>query len=212
MVVRSKEHGIASRRNFAFLVRRARLLLGETQSEFADHFGVETSTVSRWERGLVKPLPKALAEITKIATKTDPFHSEDVIRASPVFKYLAALSDLSSPLVVSKGFAAYLAEVGYTFEDFLNRHTEGLWAHPGEPIYEVSVSRCLREIENDPRWRRGEISHAEFRGFAKALNVNAWVRGLVAPLPDKDNVALFEAVVDRSQVDGTFTRLVPFHH
>jgi transcriptional regulator with XRE-family HTH domain len=77
-------------RNFAFLVRRARLLLGETQSEFAARFGVETSTVPRWERGFVKPRPKALAQITKMATKTDPFRSEDVIMASPVIKFMAS--------------------------------------------------------------------------------------------------------------------------
>ena len=76
-------------------------MLGETQSEFAARFGVETSTVSRWERGLVKPRPNALAQITKMATKTDPFHSEDVIRASPAIKFVAPLNDLTSPLFIS---------------------------------------------------------------------------------------------------------------
>ena len=59
---------------------------------------------------------------------------------------------------------------------------------------------------------RGEIAYAEFRGFGKAIN--AWTRGLAAPLldPDKGDVALIEAVVDRSQLDsdGRFVRLVPF--
>jgi transcriptional regulator with XRE-family HTH domain len=184
--------------------------LGETQSEFADHFDVETSTVSRWERAIVKPLPKALAEITKIATRTDPFHSEDIIRASPVIKFLALLNDLTVPLVVSKGFAEHLEAIGLSFRQFLKDQGKGVWARPDDPIYKVSVSRCLKDIEKDPRWLRGEIVYAEFSGFAKTLK--SWSRGLVAPLPDKGDVALVEAVADRSQSDsdGYFIRLVPF--
>ena len=44
--------------------------------------------------------------------------------------------------------------------------------------------------------------------------INAWIRGLAAPLLDSDkgDVALIEAVPDRSQSDrdGQFVRLVPF--
>ena len=211
MCAQSTEHLIAFRKNSAFLVRRARLLLGETQSEFADHFGVETSTVSRWERGFVKPRPRALAEITKMATKTDPFRSEDVIMASPVIKFLAPLSDLTTPLMVSKGFTEALGELGYTFKDFLTRHGKDLWARPSERIYGISTGQCLRDIQKDPRWLRGEIAYAEFRGFGKATN--AWIRGLAVPLlePDKGDVALIEGVTDRSQVDrdGQFVRFVP---
>jgi transcriptional regulator with XRE-family HTH domain len=212
MRAQGKEHVIAFRKNSAFLVRRARLLLGETQSEFADHFGVETSTVSRWERGLVMPRPRALAEITKMATKTDPFRSKDVIMASPIIKFLAPLNDLTTPLVVSKGFTEVLGELGYTFKDFLTRRGKELWARPNERIYGISTGQCLRDIQRDPRWLRGEIAYAEFRGFGKAMNT--WVRGLAAPLldPDKGDVALVEAVADRSQSDsdGHFIRLVPF--
>ena len=156
-------------------MRRARLLLGETQSEFAVRFGVETSTVSRWERGFVKPRPKALAQITMMATKTDPFRSEDVIMASPVIKFMAPLNDLTNTLMISKGLAEVLAELGYTSTDFLTRRKE-LWARPSDHIYGISIVRCLTDIETDPRWLRGEIAYAEFRGFAKAIN--AWARGL----------------------------------
>jgi transcriptional regulator with XRE-family HTH domain len=212
MCAQRKEHLVAFRKNSAFLVRRARLLLGETQSDFANRFGVETSTVSRWERGLVKPRPRALAEITKMATKTGPFRSEDVIMASPVIKFLAPLNDLTTPLMVSKGFTEVLGELGYTFSDFLARHGKELWARPSERIYAISTGRCLRDIQNDPRWLRGEIAYVEFRGFGKAIN--AWMRGLAAPLldPDKSDVALIEAVADRSQLDsdGQFVKLVPF--
>jgi transcriptional regulator with XRE-family HTH domain len=190
MCAQSKEHLIAFRKNSAFLVRRARLLLGETQSEFADHFGVETSTVSRWERGLVKPRPRALAEITKMATKTDPFRSEDVIRASPVIKFLAPLNDLTTPLMVSKGLIEVLGELGYTFKDFLTRQGKELWARPNERIYGISTGQCLRDIQKDPRWLRGEIAYAEFRGYwsscvsmaerRSALPTSMWL-GSLAP-------------------------------
>ena len=150
----------------------------------------------------MKPRPRALAEITKIATKTDPFRSEDVIMASPVIKFLAPLNDLTTPLMISKGLTEVLAELGYTSRDFLTRQGKELWARPNERIYWISTVRCLR----------GEIAYAEFRGFGKAMN--AWIRGLAAPLvdPDRGDVALIEAVADRSQLDsdGQFVRLVPF--
>jgi len=160
----------------------------------------------------VKPRPRALAEITKMATKTDPFRSEDVIRASPLIKFLAPLNDLATPLVASKGLIEVLEDLGYTFRDFVRRQGKELWARPNERIYPISTVRCLRDIEKDPRWLRGETAYAEFRGFGKAIN--AWIRGLAAPLvdPDKGDVALIEAVIDRSQLDsdGRFVRLVPF--
>jgi transcriptional regulator with XRE-family HTH domain len=130
-------------------VRRPRLLLGLTQSEFAEHFDVETSTVSRWERGLVMPMPKARAEITKIATRTDTFQSKVIIQVSPVFKYLSTRDNLHTPVVISKGVTAYLDQVGYTFHDFMQGRVP--WTQPDDPGYEVSASHCLREIEKDPR-------------------------------------------------------------
>jgi transcriptional regulator with XRE-family HTH domain len=202
---RRTEHEVASLRNFAFLVRRARLLLGLTQQEFAEHFDVETSTVSRWERGLVKPMPRALAEINKVATRSSPF-----IVASPVFKYLARLNNLTEPLVISQGVYDYLKAVGYTAEDFLKGNLKHVWTSPKDPVYEVSVLRLLTEIDKDPKWLKGEIAYAEFRGFGKRLN--GWARGLAAPLPDKDEVVLVELTPDAwDKSEGTFMRLVPYH-
>ena len=94
----------------------------------------------------------------------------------------------------------------------ITRQGKELWARPKERIYPISTTRCLRDIQKDPRWLGGEIAYAEFRGFGKATN--AWIRGLAAPLldPDKGDVALVEAVADRSQLDsdGQFVKLVPF--
>jgi hypothetical protein len=126
----------------------------------------------------VKPRPRALAEITKIAAKTDPFRSEDVIMASPLIKFLAPLDDLTTPMIVSKGLTEALEDLGYTRRDFLTRQGKELWARPNERIYGISTARCLRDIQKDPRWLRGEIAYAEFRGFGKAIN--AWIRGLAA--------------------------------
>jgi len=204
MAIGRTEHRIASSKHFAFLVRRARLLLGLTQSEFAEHFSVETSTVSRWERGLVKPMPKARAQIIKIATKTSPFQSKDLIRASPVFKYLATMGCLLTPIVISKGFALYLEQVGYTFDDFVEGRAVP-WFQAGEPGHEISVARCLGEIEKDARWIKGEIAYAEFRGYAKSAR--QWAAGLAAPLPDEPDTALVEATTTARE--GYFMRLVP---
>ena len=40
-----------------YLVRPARLALGQTQSQFAEQFEVDDGTVSRWERGKLRPSP-----------------------------------------------------------------------------------------------------------------------------------------------------------
>jgi transcriptional regulator with XRE-family HTH domain len=204
MPVRGTEHGIASSNHLAFLVRRARLLLGLTQSEFAEHFDVETSTVSRWERGLVKPMPKARAAIARIAAKAAPLHSTDLIRATPVFKYLARRGDLYTPLVVSRGFTVYLEEIGCTLDDFLNGQA-AIWTQPDEPGYKRSVAYCVTQIEQDPRWLRGEIAYAEFRGFAKTAR--QWSAGLAVPLPDEPDTALVEAI--KTIREGYYLKLVP---
>jgi transcriptional regulator with XRE-family HTH domain len=44
---------------------------GYTQAELASEFGVDVITVSRWERGAVKPIPR-LAELALVSLKPKP--------------------------------------------------------------------------------------------------------------------------------------------
>ena len=61
------------------MVRRARVIRGETQEEFANFLGVDVSTVSRWERGKVAPGAAMLQTISEIVQRTDPTRSEAYI-------------------------------------------------------------------------------------------------------------------------------------
>ena len=68
-----------------FVVRRARLLMGMTQAEFAGLFGVDDGTVSRWERGKLHPASKVWRRIRNITLKEDSLRDEALVRASPVW-------------------------------------------------------------------------------------------------------------------------------
>jgi DNA-binding transcriptional regulator YiaG len=46
-----------------------RVALGLTQAEFGERIGVDSMTVSRWERGTVRPSAESLAEIEKLRRK-----------------------------------------------------------------------------------------------------------------------------------------------
>jgi transcriptional regulator with XRE-family HTH domain len=183
----------------AFIVRRARLVLGMTRVGFAEKYKVDDSTISQWERGVLEPSPAVLAKMHTIASVVHaPSYSPDLIRATPVFKFLAPMDRLTQPVLISRGVATSLAEkVGLTPEELIN-HPEALNdyynRHPEH--YSHSISRALHIVQEDSRWLKLEISYVELRGYGRIVGV--WGRGLVAPVPD-DGLALFEAVRDRDQ-------------
>jgi transcriptional regulator with XRE-family HTH domain len=67
-----------------YLVRRARLLMGMTQEAFCKEFDVDPGTVSRWERGKLKPAPHVWKRIREIALHVGGPLSDEVITASPL--------------------------------------------------------------------------------------------------------------------------------
>ena len=52
-----------------YLARRARLVLGQTQSQFAEQFEVDDGTVSRWERGKLRPSRAIIAKLREIVLR-----------------------------------------------------------------------------------------------------------------------------------------------
>ena len=58
----------------SFVARRARLLMGMTQAEFAELFEVDDGTDSRWEQGKLRPAPKVWRRIRNITLKEDSLH------------------------------------------------------------------------------------------------------------------------------------------
>jgi transcriptional regulator with XRE-family HTH domain len=94
-----------------FVVRRARLLMGMTQAEFAELFEVDDGTVSRWERGKLRPAPKVWKRIREITLREDSLRDEALVRASPVYKYLVDIKRLTKPMVASRGISEATADL-----------------------------------------------------------------------------------------------------
>ena len=98
--------------NAPFLTRRARLLMGMTQAEFAEMFEVEDATVSRWERGKLHPSAKVWPRIREIALRSAIPLSDEMVREAHVYKFIVPMNDLTHPAVVSKGAVEALARAG----------------------------------------------------------------------------------------------------
>ena len=100
----------------SFMVRRARLIRGETQGQVAFHMGVDQATVSRWERSKSGPTPSNVAEIRRIITAAEPCHSRAYIEASPTYKMVCRIDDFSNTVMISKGLVEWL---GCTYEEMM---------------------------------------------------------------------------------------------
>ena len=97
-----------------YLVRRTRLVLGQTQSQFAEQFEVDDGTVSRWERGKLRPSPAIIAHLREIVLRSSFVAGKELIRASPILKFVSPIDDLKHPCVISKGIRAALKRAGST--------------------------------------------------------------------------------------------------
>ena len=167
-----------------FMVRRARLIRGETQQEFAKRLGVDQATVSRWERSRGVPTPSKLAEIHKIVARGEPSYNPEYILSSPTIKYVCKLDDFSKPLLLSKGL---LETFGVTLDDVLDKPHE-FWAEGAQRVNET--------VQADPRWLRGEIAFFEAIHKANPTRLpGRWWRTIGAPLPE-NNAMLWEGVID----------------
>jgi transcriptional regulator with XRE-family HTH domain len=152
-----------------FLVRRARLLLGETQMQFAERFGVEDGTVSRWERGKLRPHPQALKQMRKIVIREGSFLSDALIRASHLAKIVTPMNDLTRALVVSEGVKDALKQAGVSHESLSSAIVDPKEARTS-PHYKESAVRALELIQADPRWLKGgSKARDRYRGLLMAV-------------------------------------------
>jgi len=194
-------------KSVAFTVRRARLLLGMTQMQLAELFGVDEATVYQWELGVYRPSAEIWTRLRNITLKAYPFLDEELVRASPVYKWIADMKDLAHPVVASHAIMEFLAAIGasgaddkpFDVAEKLDRQS---------PDYEVSLLHALEVIQADPGWLRGDIVYAEIHSVLAAIG--GWVDVIVAPLPDQ-LVALIEGVPSKRGAAGGFrVRLVRF--
>jgi transcriptional regulator with XRE-family HTH domain len=159
--------------NIPYLVRRARLLRSQTQARFAEEFEVDHGTVSRWECGKLVPAPKSLVRILAI-DRSSSIEGDEVVRASPVSKYMAHMDDLKHPCVASKGLWAALRKAG------LSAHEVDLHMHEVAPAspFEVSAIHALELIQSDPNWMKRRVIYAEARCLSASFG---WVNIMAAP-------------------------------
>jgi transcriptional regulator with XRE-family HTH domain len=178
-----------------FMVRRARLIRGETQGQFAIHMGVDQATVSRWERSKSEPVPANLGEIRRIVSTAEPYHSRAYIEAAPTIKYMCQRDNFLKPLVISRGLAE---AAGFDPDDVIRNP---------ERYMKEGMRRLNKAVQSDARWERGEIAFFEARLFAQQLG--EWVRAIGAPLAET-NAALIEAAHDPNSKEEFWVNLTPF--
>jgi transcriptional regulator with XRE-family HTH domain len=200
-------------KSVAFIVRRARLLLGMTQSELASLYGVDEAAVSRWECGVAHPRPEIWARLRDLTLKASSSLDEDLVEASPLCKCLVDLKDLTHNVVVSKGMMEAMKAVGIQqAEDKLVDIAE---LARKSPDYEVSALRALEIVQADPGWLRGDIVYAEGHCMSIALG-GIWIDGMIAPLPDRLAALIEFTPSKRGAAEGFRVHLVrlqdmPFH-
>jgi len=180
-----------------FMVRRARLIRGETQREFAIHMGVDPATVSRWETSRIEPTPFKLSEISRIIATAEPCHSRAYIEAAPTIKYMCQRDNFLKPLVISRGLAE---AAGFDPDDVIRNP---------EPYMKEGIRRLNKAVQSDARWERGGIAFFEARFFAP--NLGEWVRAIGAPLAET-NAALIEAAPDPNPKEEFWVKFTPFEH
>src|SRR5262249_47355388 len=146
---------------------------------FAGLYGVEEATAAKWEAGLVQPEPQIWERLRRLTLRTGSAIDEAQVRASPVYKYLAEMNDLTLPVVVSKGMIEALKGVGAWDETDQLVDTAD-FAHKSI-YYEVSGTRALEIVQADPRWRSRDVLYAEVHCVAPLFG-GIWVDGMIAPL------------------------------
>ena len=185
-----------------YLVRRARLVLGQTQSQFAEQFEVDDGTVSRWERGKLRPSPAIIAHLREIVLRSGFVAGKELIRASPILKCVSPIDDLKHPCVVSKGIRTALKRAGISDHD-LSAHIKEVQVGASA---ELSGAHALDMIQADPAWVSRRAVYAEAHCFAVLLGV--WADAMVIPLPDEP-LALLEFMHSSPQ-GGFWVRVVRF--
>ncbi len=179
-----------------FMVRRARLIRGETQRDFAIHMGVDQATVSRWERSKSEATPANFAEIRRIIATAEPSYSLDYVRAAPTIKYMCAINDFSKTVAASTGL---LEALGVDREEAI----DGLIATADE------AERVAGTVIGDPRWLAGRIAffEANFKAHHR-YGENRWFRTIGAPLSEA-KAMLWEGVLVDDPLDF-MVKLTPF--
>ncbi|MGA7325005.1 MAG: helix-turn-helix transcriptional regulator [Rhodomicrobium sp.] len=191
--------------NVPFIVRRARLLLGMTQAEFAMLYGVDETAVAQWEGGLGRPNHQIWERLRNLTLRASSSLDDRLVRASPIYKYIVDMKDLTRPVVASKGILEALEAVGASKD--MDPPAGIAELSRNSPNYKVSGVHALEIIQSDPRWLRGDVVYGEVHCVAVPLG-NVWIDGMIAPLPDRLAALLEFAPSRRGAAEGFRVHLV----
>ncbi len=183
---------------YPYLVRRARLLLGEKEAAFATHFAVDEATISGWESGRVRPSPKEWSWIHETVFRSSNLLSE-AVKTSRTLKCVVSLDNLTRPILVSRGIEEALARIGIEPKDLTGPFFANLAR--SSPHYDISGIKALSIIQTDQSWIRGEVLFAEAHCYSPAFKT--WLDGVMAPLPER-RAALIEAAPSSQGENGGF--------
>jgi hypothetical protein len=186
-----------------YLIRRARLLLGEKEAAFAAHFGVDEATVSEWEKGETRPSPKEWSWIHETVFRSSDIVSE-AVRSSRTYKCVACLDDLTRPTLLSRGVEEALARVGIASKDLTGPFLANLVR--SSPHYHISGLNALTTIQASQSWLLGEVLYAEAHCFSPLLRM--WLDCVIAPLPGRRAALIEAAPSTRGEKGGFWVRFV----
>lgn len=169
--------------NIPYLARHARLVMGQTKSQFGGQFGADAGTVSDWERGKLSPAPAIISRLREIAARSGSITGKDGITYYPVAKFVAPINNLRRPCAVSRRVRDALKRAGISSHDMNSR--SGDIRRGGE----FSGAAALEAIQSDPLWAGRGAVYAEAHCLAPSSRT--WINLMAAPLLD-DGLALIE--------------------
>jgi hypothetical protein len=186
-----------------YLIRRARLLLGEQEAAFATHFGVDEATVSGWEKGETRPSAKEWSWIHETVFRSSDIVSE-AVRAALTYKCVVSLNDLTRPTLLSRGVEEALAKFGIAGKDLTGPFLANLVR--SSPHYHISGLKALTTIQASQSWLLGEVVYAEAHCFSPLLRT--WLDCVIAPLPGRRAALIEAAHSSQGEKDGFWVRIV----
>jgi hypothetical protein len=137
--------------------------------------------------------------------KAASFLVKDLVRVSPLYKFIVDMQDLTKPIVASKGIIEAIEAVGASEEE--DNPFDIAEVDHKSPHYEISGTRALEMIQSDRRWRTDEIAYAEVHCISPALG-GVWLDAMIAPLPVRIAALIEFAPLKRGAEDGFRVHLV----
>ncbi len=188
--------------NIPYLVRHARLVLGQTQSQFAEQLGVDADTLSCWEQGKLSSYPAVISRLIEISARSGSVPGKDTIRYYPVWKFVVPMNDLRHPCAISRRVRDTLKRAGIPSHDMSSSSKD--IRRGGE----FSGAAALDAIQSDPVWTERRAIYAEAHCVATASRM--WINLMGTPLPDVELAVIEFAPSPQGEEGGFWMRVVAF--